>query len=126
MPKHLTGITHALVSIPKEDDAKRSGVMAVVDLCFGQGDTAIAGLRYVKDDGRMSWHSPMIQLLRNNSWVNLPVFKGEILLEICKLASQAVTRVKKQFGRPAWDHQYVVLKDRVVEKDAQGKETASA
>lgn len=122
MTRHLTGVTHALVTIPKESDAKQTNVMAVVDLCFGQGDTSISGIRYVKSDGRMSWHAPMVQLWRNGAWVHLPVFKGELLVEVCRLASQAVTRVKKQFGRPEWDKQYIVLKDKVVLQGAEGKE----
>jgi hypothetical protein len=115
-------VTHAIVHIPKESDAKQSGVMAVVDLCFGQGDNAISGIRYVKSDGRMAWHAPMIQVLRDGAWISLPVFKGELLVEVCKLASQAVARIKKQFGSPAWNKQYLVLKDRVILQDAEGKE----
>lgn len=122
MTRRLSGVTHAVVHIPKEADAKKSGVMATVDLCFGQGDNAISGIRYVKADGRMAWHTPMVQILSDGNWINLPVFKGELLVEVCKLASQAVTRIKKQFGSPAWNKQYLVLKDKVVLQDAEGKE----
>jgi hypothetical protein len=96
--------------------------MALVDLCFGQGDAAISGLRYVKADGQMAWHAPAITVYRGGRNEVLPVFKGALLLEVCKLASAAVARIKKELGRPAWDKQYLVLKDRVVVQDPQGKE----
>ena len=123
MINHLAGVTHAVVSIPKEVDAKASGISAVVDLCFGQGNTSICGLKYVKEDGRMYWRAPMIQVLRDGKWISLSVFKGDLLMEFCEHASRAIARVKQQFGRPVWGHQYTVLKDRVVERDAEGKET---
>ncbi len=126
MGKYLTGITHAVVSIPNESDAKQSSVMATVDVYFGQG-TAICGMKYVKQNKLMAWRAPMIQLLKDGKeWVSVPVFTGLILAELCKLASQAVSRVKRQFGSPTWGHKYIVLKDKVIHQDQEGKEIVDA
>ena len=126
MSKYLSGITHAVVNIPEWNDAKQSSIMATVDIYFGQ-DTAICGMKYVKQGNRMVWRAPMIQLLKDGKeWIPIPVFKGGLLISLCTLSSQAIARVKGAFGRPTWGHKYIVLKDKVIHQDSEGKEVVNA
>jgi hypothetical protein len=126
MSKYLNGITHAVVTIPEESDANQSCVVAIVDIYFGQ-DTAICGMKYSKRGGNVGWRAPMVQFLKDGKeWIPIPVFKGGLLLDICKLCSQAISRVKKTFGRPVWGHKYIVLRDRVIHQDREGKEIVDA
>lgn len=119
MSKLLSGITHAIVSVPTKQDAKVSGTFAMVDLCFGPGDdTSLSGFRYTRDeDGKSMWQGPMIEVIRDGRRVVLPVFKGDLLLETTRLASAAVARIKKDLGQPAWGTRYRILRDRVLIED---------
>jgi hypothetical protein len=119
MSRLLSGITHALVSVPTLQDAKASGTYALVDLCFGPGDdTALSGFRYSRnEDNKMMWQVPMYEVIRNGHRVLLPIFKGALLIETTKLASQSVARIKRDLGEAAWGKRYRVLKDQVLIED---------
>ncbi len=105
--KSLNGVTHAIVKIPKD---KKGKTVAIVTLAFGQR-SFIKGISYIKNstDGKPAWFSPMDCI----DSICVPVFEGDIFVEICKLCSQAISRVKEQFGRPEWGQTYIVYKDRV-------------
>jgi hypothetical protein len=118
MAKLLAGVTHALVTIASAQDAKTTGTTATVSLCFGPGDdTSIGGLCYTKVEGQKAWHVPQFQVFRDGKPVILPVFKGDLLVEVCKLASAALARIRKDCGAPQWGRQYAVYKDRVELKE---------
>jgi hypothetical protein len=112
----LNGITHAIVTTPKD---KNNSVVATVSLAFGQ-KSFINGISYVKGaNGKPVWISPPAYLTPPVSPPTVEknqvgaVFEGDIFIEICKLCSQAVSRVKQQFGKPEWGQTYIVYKDRV-------------
>jgi hypothetical protein len=116
MIRLLPGITHALVIVPSKEDAKASGTLAYVDLCFGPGDdTAITGIRYTLNEERqLVWQVPYIETFEDGRVVVRPVFKGDLLREITQLASASVNKLKKTLGKPAWGQRYRILKDQVL------------
>lgn len=116
MNRLLLGVTHALVSVPTREESKRTSTFALVDLCFGPGDdTAISGLRYVRNqDGQMAWQGPMFTYIANGHDCLQPVLKGTLLVDVVTLASQALNRIKKDLGAPAWGTQYRILKDQTL------------
>lgn len=92
---------------------------ALVDLCFGPGDdTALTGFRYSRTaEGQAMWVGPMFDVVRSGRIVSLPVFKGDLLVETTKLASKAVSRIKKELGESAWGKRYHVFKDSIEVED---------
>jgi hypothetical protein len=119
MSRALTGITHAVVSVPEKKDAHASNTYATVELCFGPGDdTALTGFRYIRNaEGKPMWQGPMYEVVQNGRLVQMPVFKGELLLETVRMASRALSRIKKDLGEAAWGKRYHVFKTHVVPED---------
>jgi hypothetical protein len=113
----LTGITHSLVVIPTEEYSNKHKLIAIVSLYFGQGNNSINGIKYIIDGtGHTAWQTPAYSTIdKNGEVVNESVFSGDLLLEVCKLAAQSISRIKKEFGRPKWNTNYSVLKDKVTE-----------
>jgi hypothetical protein len=110
MSATLSGITHALVSVPKREDSEQSGIRASVSLCYGPGDdTAIANIHYVKGMAGMTWTVPHVEIVEDGRKVWSPVFRGELLEKLCDAASRALDRVKEQIGTPKWDTSYRVF-----------------
>ena len=113
----LTGITHSLVVIPTEEYSKKHKLIAIVSLYFGQGNNSINGIKYIRDDaGHTAWQTPAYSTIdKNGEVVNESVFSGDLLLEVCRLASQSISRIKTCYGKPKWNTNYSVLKDKVIE-----------
>lgn len=116
MSRLLSGITHALVTVSTREEAKATNTFATVDLCFGPGDdTALSGFKYTRnEEGRTVWNVPMYEVIRNGRPMVLPVLKGDLMLEATRMASQAIARIKKDLGGPAWGVRYRILKDQVL------------
>lgn len=114
--KNLPGVTHAIVIVPLKEEAEVTHVFAYVELHFGPGDdNSISGIRYVKNKtGSYAWESPMYARLSNGTRIHLPIFRGKILKEISELASAAVSKVKRQFGRSTYGTRYRVLDTEVL------------
>jgi len=118
----LTNVTHAVVSIPTKPDFIKSKVCAVVDICLGNNN-AINGLEYIKQyDGTMCWRAPSYKQIRNGNIETVPVFKGDLLAELCQLALKAINNIKNKCGRPQCGHTYVVYSNKVIDKYDTGKE----
>jgi hypothetical protein len=119
MNKMLSLVTHAIVSVPTQKDAKASNTYAMVTLCFGPGDdTALSGFRYTRnEEGKPMWQVPMFDSYRDERHVSLPVFKGALFLDCTRIASASVAAITKQLGKSSWGKQYHVFKDRVEEID---------
>jgi hypothetical protein len=115
MIKRLPGVTHIIVVVPLKGEADITKVHAYVDLYFGPGDdNSISGIRYVKREGKFFWESPMYVSLEAGQKVHLPIFRGSILKEISELASAAISKVKRQFGRSTFGTRYRVLETEVL------------
>ena|ERR1035438_1184981 len=110
MASILTGITHAIVTVPSRADSQASGVRASVALCYGPGDdNAITNINLLHSSGGSSWNVPHIQEIRDGKWIWVPVFRGEVLEQVSDTAARALERVKEQIGKPQWNTSYRVF-----------------
>lgn len=114
--KLLAGITHAIVEVSSKKYATESGVVATVDFCFGPGDeTSISHVQYVKTpSGNLVWKVPHIFVTTDGMVRTLPVFRGELLEQLCKLAGRALDRIKTDVGRPQYSTRYRVADNKAV------------
>lgn len=108
--KLLAGVTHALVTVPAREDADRTGVRAIVDLCYGPGDDTAIGQIYLSKniDGEMAWNVPHTQMLYKGQCINKPVFRGELLVMLCAAAAKAVDHIRTELGKPEYGKRYRV------------------
>lgn len=110
MSNLLSGLTHAVVSVPKREDSEASGIRASVSLCFGPGDdTAVTNIHYVKGAEGMVWVVPHVDVVLDGRSIKSPVFRGELLEKICQVAARALERVKEHLGTPSWGTSYRVF-----------------
>jgi hypothetical protein len=112
----LAGITHAIVEVPSRNDSHKSGVVAEVELCFGPGDdTSICHIQYVRGlTGTPVWRVPHIPVVKDNATQLHPVFRGELMEQICNVAARALDRIKEVFGRPEYGLRYRVADSKAV------------
>jgi hypothetical protein len=118
MPALLKGITHVIIQTAQSlQIAKETGVYAIAELCFGPGDqNTIAQVEYkqLKDGKSMSWQLPVKTVERDGKNVQLPIFTGELMLELSNLAAQAMARIKKELEPPKTNGKtYRVTKKKV-------------
>ena len=107
--KFLSGITHAIVSVPTREDSEVSGIRASVAFCYGPGDdTAIANVLYTKGVDGLVWTVPHVDVVVGGRWVKSPVFRGTFLDVLCQAAARALERVKESVGAPNWGTSYRV------------------
>lgn len=90
----LSGLTHAVVFFNTVEGAKSSGVSAMMKLCFGGDDHAIAQVLYSTAPGAKtpSWALPVRQA---NATTTYPVFTGAVGEEILAAVGRASDRLKK-------------------------------
>ena len=90
----LSGLTHAVVFFNTVEGAKTSGVSAMMKLCFGGDDDAIAQILYRTAPGftTPSWGLPVRQANANTTY---PIFTGAMGEEILAAVGRASDRLKK-------------------------------
>lgn len=116
----LVGITHAIVDVPAREDARQSGVVAEVELCFGPGDdTSICHIQYVRTDGAFSWRVPHVPVVKDGRQTMHPVFRGELMAQLCNVAARALDRIKQDFGKPEYGVRYRVADNKAVRATAE-------
>jgi hypothetical protein len=105
----LSGVTHAIVTVPVQSDAKQTGTRALVALCYGPGDAnAISNIRLQTVENGVEWQVPHVEVFENGQQMWVPVFRGELLEKLCQTAARALERVKEQIGTPQWNTRYRV------------------
>jgi hypothetical protein len=112
--KMLNGITHSIVSVRSKKDAAETGTLADVEIFFGN-DSSIGGIRYVKNDKDLQWYTPVINILKDGKILATPVFTGPLMMEICRLSSWAIDRVRQVYGSPKWEAKYKIYRDQVAQ-----------
>lgn len=112
----LAGITHAIVDVSSKSDAHESGVVADVELCYGPGDdTSICHIQYVRSaTGPLVWKVPHVMVTENGVVKSKPVFRGELLEQLCQVAARALDRIKQEYGRPQYGARYRVADNKAV------------
>lgn len=108
--KMLTGVTHAIVTIPTKADSDASRIRALVSICFGPGDdNAIGNIAYALGEDGMYWKVPHVEIFENGIAVWSPVFRGELLEKMCQMGARSLEHVKAQIGSPKWGTKYRVF-----------------
>ena len=110
MTRFLTGMTHAIVTVPERKDSDSSGIRATVSFCFGPGDeNAITCIHYRRCESGTFWTVPHVEIIEAGRKTMVPVFRGELLEKMCHAAARALERVKEQIGAPHWGTSYRVF-----------------
>lgn len=116
----LSGISHAIVTVPSREDSAQSGVVASVELCFGDDQTSIAHVHRARGvDNRLVWNVPHVQIVKDGRQQMSPVFRGKLLVQLCTVAERALERIKKDVGRPEYGKRYRVADNQAVLDEVQ-------
>ena len=127
MTKLLGGVTHVIVEVPSRSDSDRSGVVALVNLCFGPGDDAgIAHIQAIRGkEHSLIWRVPHVEVWKDGKRELQPVFRGELMHQVCAAAARALDRIKRDIGRPQYGKKYRITNRAVEARVAvQGEEAA--
>jgi len=103
---------YALVYTNLLDVAKRSGVYAVIKICYGNDADGIS-VAYTKmgDDG-MGYEIPNASVVVNGKVEKIPFLGGKLWVEIVELARVAIERVKEKFPKVSPGKLFKVYKDQ--------------
>jgi len=108
--KILAGITHALVTTSEKADAAETGVVAVVDLCYGPGDDHRMGqIQLIRRGEDLGWMGPQVLKTIAGRQIICPVFTGEPHDLVCRAAARALERVKTDIVKPKFGTRYRVF-----------------
>jgi hypothetical protein len=108
--KFLAGITHAIVTTSKKADAETTGILAVVDLCYGPGDDHRMGqIQLIQRGDDVGWMGPQVLKMVGGRQIICPVFTGEPHDFVCRAAARAWERVKTDIVRPKYGKRYRVF-----------------
>lgn len=93
MGEMFKGVSHAVIFFNTVAGAKQSGVNAMMKICFGSDDNALAQVLYCTAPGSKA---PAWTLPTRNSGVNtFPIFTGNVGQEVLGLVGRAADRFKK-------------------------------
>ena len=123
MPNKLLGWTHCIVQTTSREFSQLNRIYGYINVCFGPGDNdAIVGITWLKvTDKQYGFQMPQFSYPRDkDSRSILPVFKGQLAIELSSIAASAVEEVKK-LGRYQHNKRYRVDKSGAVEKVKEGE-----
>jgi hypothetical protein len=103
--------TYALVSTNSLEAARTSHIYAVIQLCYGSDDNALAVTYSRLDERRMGYQMPCASIVIGKDIVKLPVLSGELWTDAVRLAEAAILRIKQQHGRVPAGRQFKVFRD---------------
>lgn len=93
MGEMFKGVTHAIIFFNSVAGSKESKISAMMKICFGSDDNALAQVLYCTTPGNKA---PAWTLPTRNSGVNtFPVFTGNVGQEVLGLVGRAADRFKK-------------------------------
>lgn len=96
MAEMFKGVSHAVVFFNSINGQKESGISAMVKICFGSDDDAIAQVLYCTTPGSKApaWTLPSRSSI-GATVSHFPVFTGKVGEEILGIVGRAADKVKK-------------------------------
>lgn len=96
----LTGLSHAIIFFNSVEGAQKTGISAMMKLCFGSDDEAIAQILYCLTPGNKTpvWTLPV----RTSPMATdtFPVFTGKVGEEVLAAVGRAADRFKAFYTSP--------------------------
>jgi hypothetical protein len=89
----FNGLTHAVVFFNTVEGSKTTGISAMMKLCFGSDEDAIAQILYRTTPGNTSpvWALPT----RDSGGTSFPIFRGMVGEEILGAVGRCADRLRK-------------------------------
>lgn len=91
----LNSLTHAIIYFNTKEGSIKSGIHAMMKLCFGSDKDVLGQILYRVPDGHKTpiWTLPTSR--ESERGISLPIFVGKVAEEILVAAGRAADRFKK-------------------------------